>query len=80
MMAISTDNGNTSPGPTRSGEGSNLEEQFVFNESLIIMSILLLLAGSTKSKESIESSTIAVSIHFLFGTTVGWFFLSENVS
>ena len=79
MMAISTDNGNTSPGPTRSGEGSNLEEQFVFNESLIIMSILLLLAGSTKSKESIESSTI-VRIHFLFGTTVCWFFLSENES
>ena len=38
-------NGNTSPGPTRSGEGSNLEEQFVFNESLIIMSMFLLLAG-----------------------------------
>ena len=78
-MAISTDNGNTSPGPTRSGEGSNLEEQFVFNESLIIMSMLLLLAGWTKSKESIESSTI-VCIHFLFGITVCWFFQSENVS
>ena len=78
-MAISTANGNTSPGPTRSGEGSNLEEQFVFNESLIIMSMLLLLAGSTKSKESIESSTI-VCIHFLFGITICWFFLSENVS
>jgi len=56
---------NSSPGPTRSGDGNNVEQfgTAELNESLTVISILLP-DGSTKS---IESSTI-VHNHFLWST------------